>query len=231
MDMNPSTSGLQPTANTQGWPAYARRMTQGSPLYRILQTALPFDGPTPAQKEKLRRHVARSVPPMPCPELEQFLCGMFAQDDRLAAYFRPTELYATADESSGLVRVLPFEVALAAARRAAAMPVLFPHERRLAALAALAYPCAVFHAADPSLRSLASRGKGREEDLALLRQVLLADPMRTLRAKNSALAATLEAALGFGMSDECEPHQVSRLVSSVRLATISIDQAWRALPK
>lgn len=230
MNMN-RPSSPQPTTNIPNCPPYARRIAQGSPLSSMLQATLPFDGPSPAQKEKMRRHVARSVPAMACAELEQFLCGMFEQDDVLTAYFRPTELYATADASSGLVMVLPLDLALAAARRASVMPVLFPHERPLASLAALAYPCAVFHAADPSLRSLASRGKARDEDLALLREVLLAEPMRALRTKNTALAATLAAALGFGMSEECEPHQVSRLVSSVTLATIGIDQAWRALPR
>jgi hypothetical protein len=223
-DLNPG-----PADHNQQTLPYARRLPRSSPLSSILQSALAFDAPSQAQKTKLRKHVARTVPAMPCAELEQFLCAMFEQDDLLAAYFRPTELYVPGAPAQ-LKTVLPFDVAMVAARRASVMPVLFPHERCLALLAALAYPSAMFHAADPSLRSLAHcRGAGREQDLNLLRQVLLKKPLRALRRRNSVLAATLAAALGFAASDECEPRQVARLVSSVRLATLNIDHLWRGL--
>ena len=229
---NSSTNLQQMPPGAHKWPSYSRRVPIGTPLKNILQAPLVFDGFSDGQKTKLRKHVAATVPVMPCAELDQFLCDLFAQDDVLTAYFRPTELYIPQSTGARLTTVLPFDVALAAATRAGAMPALFPHERRLASSAALVYPCAIFHAADPSLRSMTRSGpKGREQDLAMLRQVLIEEPLRSLRGTNSVMAHTLAAALGANAADECEPHQISRLVSSVKLATVGIDQLWRGQPR
>ena len=231
METNNAPSDLQQEAAGSQWPPYSRRLPGGTPLKNILQAPMVFDSFSAGQKTKLRKHVAASVPAMSCAELDQFLCDLFAQDEVLTAYFRPTEIYLP--QSAGALKtVLPFDLALLAAKRASAMPVLFPHERRLASLAALVYPCAIFHAADPSLRSMTrSDGKGREEDLSLLQQVLIEQPLRTLRCSNSVMAHTLSAALGSDVADDTEPHQVARLVSSVRLATVGIDRLWRGLPR
>jgi hypothetical protein len=164
--------------------------------------------------------------PMLCGDLTQFVCGMFDQPHLVRAYFRPTTLAAL---GSGIGRhgtVLPFEVALSGAKRAWAMPLLLRHERPVASVAALAYPCAIFLAADPSSRSYARcGGNAPAEELSLLRQILLDDSLRALRASNPQLGAALGAALGVAHR-ECEDDQIARLVSSVRLATMAIDQLW-----
>lgn len=233
MEMGNSSTDLQQVPpESHQWPSYSRRLPIGTPLKNILQAPLGFDGFSDGQKTKLRKHIAATVPVMPCAELDQFLCDLFAQDDVLTAYFRPTELYIPQTTGARLKTVLPFDAALAAATRAGAMPALFPHERRLASLASLVYPCAVFHAADPALRSMTRSGpKGREQDLALLRQVLIEEPLRSLRRTNTVMAHTLAAALGANPADECEPHQLARLVSSVKLATVGIDQLWGGQPR
>lgn len=228
MQMDNSCSHLHPTtAGAQKWPPYSRRLPTGAPLKNILQ-ASAFDSFSEVQKTKLRKHVAARVAPMPCAELDQFLCDLFAQDEVLTSYFRATDIYVPQSGGAVLKTVLPFDIALAAANRAGGMPALFPHERRLANLAALVYPCAIFHAADPSLCSTA-RSKAREKDLELLRQVLIEEPLRALRRTNARMAHTLAAALGSSAAEDCEPHQVARLVSSVRAATVTIDQLWRGL--
>lgn len=118
----------------------------------ILQPApLPGTGPLPSEAS-LREHAVRSMAPMLCGDLTQFVCAMFEQPHLVRAYFRPTTLLAL---DSGIDRpraVLPFEVALSGAKRAWAMPLLLRHERAVASVAALAYPCANFLAADPSSR-------------------------------------------------------------------------------
>lgn len=192
-----------------------------------LQTTITFDRFTDAQKIRLREHVAAAAPAMPCAELEQFLCDVFAQADVLTAYFRPTGVYLS-EAAPAVTTVLPFDIALAAAKRAGAMPVLLPHERRLASLAALVYPCATFYAADPSLPCPVPRSnRNRVDELRALRRVLLDDALRDLRRSNTVMAHTLRAALGVYEADDCDPQQVARLVSSITLATSHIDQMWR----
>lgn len=192
----------------------------------IMSRANVMETEPASAKDRLRQHVVRAMAPMMCAGLEQFLCAMFRQDHVLSAYFRRAQLGARGAGADQPETVLPFDVALAAARRAWNMPVLLRHERHLVSVAALCYPCAVFHAADPSLRSFARcGGNAPGEELLLLRQVLLEDPLRALRARDPQLAAALGAALGFAHS-ECEADQIARLVSSVRLATIDIEQRW-----
>lgn len=192
----------------------------------ILPPASAMDTDPAGPKDRLRQHVSRAMAPMLCAGLEQFLSAMFRQDHVLSAYFRPTQLGGRGAGDDQPEAVLPFDLALAAARRAWNMPSLLRHERPLASVAALIYPCAVFHAADPSLRSFARcGGNAPGEELLLLRQILLEDPLRALRARDPQLAAALGAALGFAHS-ECEADQIARLVSSVRLATIDIEQRW-----
>lgn len=131
MEANNSSSQVhQDLKSVQQRPPYSRRVTIGTPLKYILQTPVVFDSFSEAQRAKLREHVAATVPTMPCAELDQFLFDVFAQDDVLTAYFRPTELYLPVKTGPALKTVLPFEIALAGARRAGAMAVLFPHERR-----------------------------------------------------------------------------------------------------
>jgi len=165
---------------------------------------------------------------MPTPDMEEFLGQTFAQPEVVTAYFRPTPMVGRSVPPHATRMVLPFDHALRAAKRAAAMPVLWPQERGLAWLAAFVYPCGLFHGADPSLRHASGTRKGTPaQALHRLRYELLQDPLRQLRRRNLPLGDTLAAALGLDGSDQCDAEQVARLATAVRLATVELDQAWR----
>ena len=232
----PSSRSAQPSRSaisgmgtlSNPWSGMPRQRPAPSPLIHILGGHADAGDFTEDQLDRLRRHVAVATPRMPVPEMDEFLGQMFAQPEVVTAYFRPTPMVGRSVPPHATRMVLPFDHALRAAKRAAAMPVLWPQERGLAWLAAFVYPCGLFHGADPSLRHTPGPRKGAPADaLHRLRYELLQDPLRQLRRCNLALGDTLAAALGLDGSDQCDAEQMARLVTAVRLATVELDQAWR----
>lgn len=221
-----ATSGTG--ALTNAWAGMPRQRPAPSPLLHILGAHADAGDFNEEQLDRLRRHVAVTTPRMPVPEMEEFLGQMFAQPEVVTAYFRPTPMADRSLPRNALRMVLPFEHALRAAKRAAAMPVLWPQERGLAWLAAFVYPCGLFHEADPSLRHVSARHKAAPTDsLSRLCYELLQDPLRQLRRRNLPLGDTLSAALGMDGADQCDAEQVARLVTVVRLATMDLERAWQ----
>jgi hypothetical protein len=212
-------------SHSRAWPTLPRRAPARSPIEAILgeRVSGPF---TTEQIERLRLHVAQSIPPLPDAGLDQFLGTLMDSVTTVSAYFRPTRL-VDATASHGLVEVvLPFDFALEAARKAAGMPSLLPQERALAWLAGFTYPVAHFYAADTSRGPDAFTQLPDAQRLQELRLALIEDPLRGLRRRHCALADTLGAALGCEPTDVCEPQQFARIVSAVRLATLRIQQLW-----
>lgn len=210
------------------WNSLSRRGPSRSPLEAILGEGVagPFSA---AQLARLRMHVARSVPVLPDPGLELVLGALMDRPEILSAYFRPTRVFLAAQRQPLVQVVLPIDCALDAARKAGMMPGLLPQERSLAWLAAFVYPVAHFYMADTARGAAALTEMPAAEQLRELRLLLVEDALRLLRIRHRALADTLAAGLDFGVSDICEPQQVARLVSAVRLAVLRIDQLWKEI--
>lgn len=229
--MTASNAPSQPSPHLQNqrgtaWQKLPRRQACRSPLLPILGEDAP--GPfTLEQITQLRAHVATAIPPLPHPGLELFLGSLMDSPATVSAYFRPTRVFVPQYGRPLVQWVLPFDFALEAARKAAAMPSLLPQERALAWLAAFAYPVGHFFAADTSRGAAAFTDVPQEQRLQDIRALFVEDGIRALRRKHPVLAETLKAALGFGPSEACDSQQVARLVSAVRLATLRIEQMWK----
>jgi hypothetical protein len=222
--MTPSTSAA--VAQRVAWTALPRRAPPRSPIEAVLgeRVSGPF---TVGQIHKLRAHVARSIPPLPDSDMDRFLGTVVDSDVIVSAYFRPTRVCLTQRRQALVQLVLPFDFAMEAARKAAAMPALLPQERALAWLAAFTYPIAHFYAADTGRGAAAFTAAPDAQQLRALRQALLEDALRGLRGSDLALADTLAAALGYEPTEVCDVQQVARLMTAVRLATLRIEQLWR----
>lgn len=214
-------------ATRRAWPTLERRAPAKSPVEALLGERVTGAFTAP-QIEKLREHVARSIPQLPDSNLDRFLGSLMDSAAIVSAYFRPTRVMASTAARQPLMQlVLPFDFALEAARKAASAQILLPQERPVAWLAAFTYPVAHFYAADTARGPDAFTELPHQQRLSSLRHSLVEDALRAMGRRHGVLAQTLAAALGFEPSEVCEAQQVARLVSAVRLATMRIEQLWR----
>ncbi len=142
-------SGMGTLSNP--WSGMPRQRPATSPLTLILGGHADAGDFTEDQLDRLRRHVAVATPRMPTPDMEEFLGQTFAQPEVVAAYFRPTPMVGRSVPPHATRMVLPFDHALRAAKRAAAMPVLWPQERGLAWLSGI----------EPSARGFSAQRRAR----------------------------------------------------------------------
>jgi hypothetical protein len=199
-----------------------------SPLTEILGTPADPERFTDTHLDRLRRYAVAAAPSFPCRELEAFISELFLAPEVVAAYFRPVTVHNPANQREPVHQVLPFELATAAAIRAAGMPGLAAHERAMAWVAAYTYPSGIFAAAEPSMRALADAGRMHKlDDEQMLRAVLLRDALRRLRSRNAALGNTLAALMDCGAEDDCDSEQVARLAAAVRVSVLGIKRMWQ----
>lgn len=212
----------------QDWRSLPRPAAAPSALDQILGKHADPDSFSEPQLNRLRRYIAASVPVLPCSELETFLGELFLAPELVSAYFRPTVVGDLSNPALARRNVLPFEKALAAARKAQLMRVLLPQERGLAWLAAFTYPCGIFAAADPSLLpQMEGKRFAQPMDPRVLRSLLIEDGIRKMRVSNQPLADTFAAVLDFGVDEQCDPQQVARVLTAVRMAVVDIERLWR----
>jgi len=206
-------------------PSLAR---QPSPLTAILGSPADPERFTDAQLDRLRRYAVAAAPTLLHKELEAFIGELFLAPEVIAAYFRPVTVHNFSNPRDPVREVLPFELATAAAAKAAAMPGLATHERALAWVAAYSYPSGIFAAAEPSMSASAEAGRMRTlSDEQLLRAVLLRDAVRRMRSRNVGLANTFAALMDFGADDDCDSEQVARLAAAVRVGVLEIKRRWQ----
>jgi hypothetical protein len=162
------------------------------------------------------------------PSLERFAKQVFGDDLMVEAYFHPRAV--PADFLPARVRdqaMLPIEAALQAASRAYQMPVISaPHEREMAYLAALVYPCGLFHCRHPWVEKTTGIRDVEFNRAGGIRHHLLAWPMGNLRATDEALGDTLGQVLDQGVNDHFDPEQVARIGAAVWTATQRVTALW-----
>lgn len=181
-----------------------------------------------AQLDHLRRYAVAAAPSLSCKELDAFIGELFLVPEVVTAYFRPVTVHDPVNPREPVRQMLPFELAIAAAAKAARMPGLAPHERAMAWVAGYSFPSGMFAAADPSMRASAEARRMRcLSDEQTLRAVLLRDAVRRMRSRNAALGNTFAAVMDIGADDDCDREQLARLTAAVRLAVVGIQRAWR----
>jgi hypothetical protein len=172
------------------------------------------------------------------PMAAAFVRAAFADPQMVEAYLCPKPMPAiehaeASTEPGDLPAWIPFEAASLAARQATAMRLVQPFERGLTHVATMLYPCGLFHGARiASLNEAQGPTKPFDFDqVARLRQLLLEDPLRQLKAQHIAVGNTLAAVLGqpYDVQD-VDTEQVARVSSAVLLANLKVTAIWAPVP-
>ena len=104
---------------------------------------------------------------------------------------------------------------------------LLAHERGLAWVSAFTYPCGMFAAAELWTGPTADIPQMKDmSEASLLRSALIRDPIRRLCRRNQPLGDTLSAVMGLDLEAEYDTEQLARILTSVRLALIRVEQVW-----
>ncbi len=167
--------------------------------------------------------------PMP----EAFVKKFLGNQAVVEAYFHPkviTGLTSISDPARppalpSLTTVIPMAEAMRAANRAAALALIKPHERALVHLATMVYPCGLFFC---ELDDQHTSPMGRTfHEVALMRSMLLEQPMKVLKGLDIGMGNTMAAVLGHAYSaEDVDQEQVSRLATAVHLANTRITALW-----
>lgn len=172
------------------------------------------------------------------PMAAAFVRSVFADPQMIEAYLCPKPMLAIehaveSTEPGDLPAWIPFEVASQAARQATAMRLVQRFERGLTHVATMLYPCGLFHAARIAQFS-GAYGPTKPLDfdqVARLRQLLLEDPLRQLKARHIAVGNTLAAVLGQSYDvQDVDTEQVARVRSAVLLANLKVTAIWAPGP-
>ncbi|MFC5522612.1 hypothetical protein [Polaromonas jejuensis] len=162
---------------------------------------------------------------------EEFVKNFLGNKAVVDAYYHPRAIAGVINASdpaspSDLPTVIPMAAAMRAATQAAAMELIKPHERALVHLATIVYPCGLFfcaHLDDPHALAVGPQF----HQVALMRSMLLEQPLKKLKGRHTAMGNTLAAVLGLAYSaEDVDLEQVSRLATAVHLANARITTLW-----
>ena len=192
------------------------------PLHSILSTPLEGDEFTPAQIAQLSRYIQRTLPMLPGDDLNLFLSTLFEDQTMVSVYMRAREVQET--QSSRIC--LPFDLAWQAGARAHVSALLLPHEKPLAWVGAFAYSCGLFLNTDPVHRKTSEIHAMDPRQVRETRYLVLAEAFHVLRNRNNAVGETLGAAMGVLNPHDCDPDQIARIGTAVRLANLRIESLW-----
>lgn len=164
------------------------------------------------------------------PMTEAFVKSFLDNKPVADAYFHPKVIAGAASAGdpanrSDLPTVIPMAAAMRAAGQAAAMGLIKPHERALVHLATIVYPCGLFFCDMVDQRASAVGPQFHE--VALMRSMLLEQPLKKLKGRHTGMGNTLAAVLGLAHSaDDVDLEQVSRLATAVHLANVKVTALW-----
>ena len=170
------------------------------------------------------------------PMTEEFVKSFLGNKAVADAYFHPKVIAGVINASDSarppvlpnlpnLTTVIPMAAAMRAATQAAAMGLIKPHERALVHLATIVYPCGLFFCA--MVDQHASAVGPQFHEVALMRSMLLEQPLKKLKGQHLGMGNTLAAVLGLAYSaEDVDLEQVSRLATAVHLANARITTLW-----
>lgn len=160
-------------------------------------------------------------------QLDGFVDAVLA-DDQVVCALSACRLFEqfTSGRSEVRLSLRANDSSVLAARRAANSQILAPAERSLAGVAAYLYGIGLYMLSfeldrcKPPVLTI-----GLEQAL-IHRRMLLEEPLRKLRSEHPELGALMAAALELGSADDCDPEQLARVLTAVRLANLSTEQHW-----
>lgn len=167
------------------------------------------------------------------PMTEAFVKNFLGNKAMVEAYFHPKLIAGVINARHparppvlpNLTTVIPMAEAMRAATQAAAMAMIKPHERALVHLATIVYPCGLFFC---EMVDQQASAVGRQfHEVALMRSMLLEQPLKILKGLHIGMGNTLAAVLGLAYSaEDVDLEQVSRLATAVHLANTRIAALW-----
>ena len=104
--------------------------------------------------------------------------------------------------------------------------MLLPHEKPLAWVGAFAYSCGLFLKTDPVHQKTSEIHAMDPRQVREARYLVLAEAFHVLRNRNNAVGETLGAAMGVRNPHDCDPDQIARIGTAVRLANLRIESLW-----
>ena len=104
--------------------------------------------------------------------------------------------------------------------------MLLQHEKPLAWVGAFAYSCGLFLNTDPVHRKTSEIHAMDLRQVRETRYLVLAEAFHVLRNRNNAVGETLGAAMGVLNPHDCDPDQIARIGTAVRLANLRIESLW-----
>lgn len=192
------------------------------PLQSLLSTPLEGDDFTPAQIEELKRHIQRTLPILPGEDLNLFLRAVFEDPSVVSAYMSAMEVQDGQSSQS----YLPFDLAWQAGKQAHGSALLLPHEKPLAWVGAFTFSCGLFQCTDIFQRKINDTHAKEPKQVRDARYLVLADAFHLLRNRNNAVGETLGAAMDVLNAHDCDPDQIARIGTAVRLANLRIESLW-----
>jgi hypothetical protein len=149
-------------------------------------------------------------------------------DDRVVYAFSACRVFegASSDRTGTRTFRRANDTSVLAARRAANSKLLAPGERSVAGVAAYLYGLGFYQLSFQLDRCKPPALQIGLQHAQAHRHALLDAPLRKLRSEHPDLGALLTASLGLGSACDCEPEQLARVFSAVRLANLPYEQSW-----
>ena len=192
------------------------------PVQSLLSTPIEGDEYTPGQVAELAGYIQRMLPILPGEDLNLFLATLFQDRTMISVYMRAREVQ---EEASSRI-CLPFDLAWQAGVRAHGSALLLPHEKPVAWVGAFAYSCGLFLSTDPVHQTTCQTHAMDPLQARHTRYLVLAEAFHVLRNRNNAVGETLGAAMGLLNPHDCDPDQIARIGTAVRLANLRIESIW-----
>lgn len=182
----------------------------------------------------LRAELICSCPQFDRPALAQFVSACFKSDETVRAYFKPMHLPVLTKNrvpTGKTTKAIPLTHALRAARAARDMEIMSgeaEHHKKLAFLAALLIPSGLFLNALLIEPYIAEQSEDLNPTLEELRMQVLGQPLQDMARRDRESAVLLVTTLGFRSMVSVNDELASRLEAAVCLATLSVNEIWRA---
>jgi hypothetical protein len=201
------------------------------PMVSLARPARPFvvrPRRLPASEvAELRQYALESCPPFEDVHLDRFLVQVFAVDEVVESYFCPKMLRFLRGQARIEAEVLvPFAEASCAATHAHRSTLLPEHERDLAFVAALLLPCGLFHSQHPAFKPSGRNFNPGRDYWRRSAELLIGPALKVLRTRDRSMAQTLAEVLGFEQRQDCDVHQVARIVTVTCMANMRLTHLW-----
>lgn len=189
----------------------------------------------PHAVESLRQTLLREIGPLTMPALSCFVQTFFADDLIVESYFRPLVRQGRVGRAFAhggqRLEALPWREAQRAAGKSRRLNALdpYPHEKEFVGVASWVFPVGLFLLSHPSVKVQAG-------ELCNLRQArrvtakAVRHAINAMHGQSAPHARVMNALIGQGHYEACQPSQLSRLGTALHLSQLHLNELWVPAP-